>query len=389
MLSSSLCCTQRATIARQKWLFLFVAGIGVVLTKSFSLFLDLVRFIAALAVFVEHLSIPEFSGGLLGWRFGRYGAASVMLFFVLSGFVIAYVHRTREKTVRAYFVGRVSRLYSVTIIALLLTWVLDEVGSSINGAFYAGNYAFLVDPSIAGYVASFFFINEYKTIGLGGVAPGTNGPFWSLSFEATYYLVAGLICLVGGWRGLLASIFVLLLGGATIFVLMPIWWFGYFLYLNGNRIRIPVGVGITIALLGGASLAVFPQFPHIVPTLAGELFLWGRGEFHRNVLMDYIYGGSTLLLIVGLMSVAEVVQIKSENIEKIVRRIGLLTFPLYCVHYPAICFYRAVSPLRVGTWVDFVVMVVFVLAISVVVARFAEYLKTALRDGLQNIIPAR
>src|SRR4030095_922972 len=63
-------------------------GIGA-MKRGLSLYLDVVRVSAALAVVVTHLAYPELSGGMLApWRL--VGNDAVMVFFVLSGFVIAY-----------------------------------------------------------------------------------------------------------------------------------------------------------------------------------------------------------------------------------------------------------------------------------------------------------
>lgn len=63
---------------------------------SVSVFLDLARFGAALAVLFCHISGKRLTGGLL-WQLGPYGSEAVTVFFVLSGYVIAYVAATREK----------------------------------------------------------------------------------------------------------------------------------------------------------------------------------------------------------------------------------------------------------------------------------------------------
>ena len=104
-----------------------------------SLYLDLIRFFAAAMVFVTHASYERFTGG---WMreigLGSFGNDAVVVFFVLSGLVIAYVCHAREKTLRDYALSRAARIYSVVIPCLLLTVILDFAGSRINYAPYAG-----------------------------------------------------------------------------------------------------------------------------------------------------------------------------------------------------------------------------------------------------------
>src|SRR5712671_3594240 len=82
--------------------------------RELSTYLDLLRLTAAMAVFVSHLSWVRISGGFL-WQFQFLGHDAVMVFFVLSGFVIQYAAATKEKSLFDYQVARFARLYSVVI----------------------------------------------------------------------------------------------------------------------------------------------------------------------------------------------------------------------------------------------------------------------------------
>ena len=61
--------------------------------ESLSLYLDLVRFLATVAVLLFHLWPQWFPGFPLPWP----GHAAVIVFFVLSGFVIAHAYAERLK----------------------------------------------------------------------------------------------------------------------------------------------------------------------------------------------------------------------------------------------------------------------------------------------------
>ena len=50
----------------------------------------------------------------------RFGPEAVMLFFVISGFVIAYSVAQKEMKFREYFVRRFRRIYPLFLVALLL-----------------------------------------------------------------------------------------------------------------------------------------------------------------------------------------------------------------------------------------------------------------------------
>src|SRR4051812_33489695 len=101
------------------------------MNRETSVYLDAVRFLAALAVFFSHVGARYFSNGFL-WQAVSLGAPAVVVFFVLSGFVIGYVTERRETSGHDYVVARAARLYSVVVPTLLLTACFDWVGSQIN-----------------------------------------------------------------------------------------------------------------------------------------------------------------------------------------------------------------------------------------------------------------
>ena len=201
--------------------------------KFFSIYLDLVRFLAAMAVFTGHMMSNSISGHVIWWRLGEYGQICVTIFFVLSGYVIAYVTSERESIGKIYFMSRVSRLYSVTILALILTYIFDYFGHIFDPKLYEEKTigtVFLKTATITGYVSALFFVNEFQVFKFNGIAPGTNFPFWSLSFEAAYYLIAGLMLFVSKKISIPLILIILLLGGNAITALFPVWCFGFILY---------------------------------------------------------------------------------------------------------------------------------------------------------------
>ena len=66
------------------------------------------------------------------------GKQAVDVFFVLSGFVIAYICNTREPTLRTYVISRTVRIYSVALPALILTFLIDGLGKMVRPEVYDG-----------------------------------------------------------------------------------------------------------------------------------------------------------------------------------------------------------------------------------------------------------
>jgi len=75
------------------------------MTQALSLYLDALRFGAALTVFLGHYAGGRHSGGLF-WQMIPYGRVAVLAFFVLSGFVITWVTETKEQTIEEYGLSR-------------------------------------------------------------------------------------------------------------------------------------------------------------------------------------------------------------------------------------------------------------------------------------------
>jgi peptidoglycan/LPS O-acetylase OafA/YrhL len=80
-----------------------------VLRRGFSNYCDVLRFSAAFAVLLSHVSTHSLSGGFL-YQLQRIGHPSVIVFFVLSGYVISYVVSSKEKTLADYATSRLARL---------------------------------------------------------------------------------------------------------------------------------------------------------------------------------------------------------------------------------------------------------------------------------------
>ncbi len=101
--------------------------------KGTSLYLDLVRVLAALTVFMEHFRehTKKFLKGFwtshpfLASHTNPYSHTAVLVFFVLCGYVIAHVLAERERSLVNYAASRLARLYSVVLPALVLVAVCN------------------------------------------------------------------------------------------------------------------------------------------------------------------------------------------------------------------------------------------------------------------------
>lgn len=194
------------------------------MNRPTSVYLDFIRFCAAATVFIVHANYDRFTGGLpFLWRFRDLGNDAVMVFFVLSGFVIAYVASEKERTRREYFASRLARLYSVAVPALILTVCLDYLGSRINHALYDG-WWYQSDAPAWRVVVSLLFLNE---LWFDSVRPFSNGPYWSLGYEFWYYMLyASVAYSARSWKACIFTGMLCAFIGPKILLLFPVWLMG-------------------------------------------------------------------------------------------------------------------------------------------------------------------
>ncbi|HEY7576230.1 MAG TPA: acyltransferase family protein, partial [Acetobacteraceae bacterium] len=192
-----------------------------------SLYLDLVRFAAAVVVLLSHAWLVLFPGYPLHWP----GPAAVIVFFVLSGFVIAYVTDEKDRTLADYTLDRVSRLWSVALPALGFGMILGH---------FAGQSVFSPEPTWPGAgwrtAANTVFLGQTWFLDL---APPLNGPFWSLNYEAWYYAIFGAWTYLPRPFRVLTAVVLATIAGPKILLLMPCWLLGVVLYRSLWRWQLP------------------------------------------------------------------------------------------------------------------------------------------------------
>lgn len=125
---------------------------------------------------------------LLIFKFGHY---AVLLFFVLSGFVIHFSTykswlRSTSFSIPQYIYKRFKRIYPPFVFAILLTFLLDSIGKSLSYSIYNSSSAFYVESDLS---AQTFFGNLTMLQTVYTKVWGTNYPVWSLMYEWWFYLL--------------------------------------------------------------------------------------------------------------------------------------------------------------------------------------------------------
>ncbi|MCA2219456.1 acyltransferase family protein [Jidongwangia harbinensis] len=145
--------------------------------------LDVLRGIGALVVTYAHLGVfldlglPEVSRWVDVGRFG------VLLFFLVSGYVIP-MSLERHGSLRRFWVGRLFRLYPAWLLAVAVMAVLIQVDVAPLLPPIAENPA----AAVLGHL-----VMSQELIGL----PGLLSVFWTLSFEMLFYLLVSALFVLG------------------------------------------------------------------------------------------------------------------------------------------------------------------------------------------------
>lgn len=209
--------------------------------RAFSLYLDLVRFGAALLVVMAHYVDHNLLDMSPAQFLPSLGRESVVAFFVLSGFVIAYTTEAKKLTFKEYVVARCARIYSVALPLLLIAFLIAFIES-----------LYVDSPLISAYQVNkahiylplhFMFLGELWNL---SEVPPRLGQYWSLGYEVWYYILFAIAYYLEGVKKVLLGALVLLVVGHKLWLLLPVWLSGIWVYRLYQR----YSVKYSIARLG-------------------------------------------------------------------------------------------------------------------------------------------
>jgi peptidoglycan/LPS O-acetylase OafA/YrhL len=342
-----------------------------------SLYLDLLRPVAALVVLLSHLSFPAISGGRLK-AFASAGTQAVDVFFVLSGFVIAHVCATRERDARTYLVSRAARLYSVAIPALVLTAVLDGIGMRINPEPYRGAVQAFSPGLLARCLA---FLGEQWGAHR---FPGSNGAYWSLGFEVWYYAAfASFLYAPRRWRWL-APTAVLAFIGPKVAVMFPAWLLGVATYRVCAAPRLPRSAGWALLVLPLAALAGYETMPHS-PLQPFQALSLAKDRIMSTV-DDYFLAALFAAHLIGFVTVSDTFAPWLERHARPIRWVAGATFSIYLAHLPLLYFLSALSPWPKGSLATLALLLTLTPLLCLAFAEISERRKAAWHALIRNAV---
>lgn len=203
--------------------------------------LEAIRGFSALYVVLFHM-LPQkimLFGINIGFFF-RFGSEAVIMFLILSGFVIKYTwDRNPNKTFKTYFLKRFVRIYIPLLLIFLMAYLIK-----------CYNEGGLANPEIKTLLGNLFMLQDVISLKPNVISPTYlgNGVLWSLSYEWWFYMLFYLLSdrikspKINKWVNILTII------AAISYLFYPfiinrivmyfaIWWIGVKFaetYLNGD-----------------------------------------------------------------------------------------------------------------------------------------------------------
>jgi peptidoglycan/LPS O-acetylase OafA/YrhL len=312
-----------------------------------SVSLDLVRGLAAILVLIDHwrnLFFVHFREiGAHRWLFAvpyiltAAGHQALVIFFVLSGFLIAgTIRRAFDQgkwSWTSYLTHRVVRLWIVLIPGLVLCLLWDRIGAVLISAFAPHftsptirtmHYAELGD-SVTAFIGNLFFVQ-------GVLVPpfGSDGPLWTLANEFWCYILfpLGLIAVLPSSSPRVRLI------TAALAVLLCIW-------------LLPTLLPLFPIWLLGAALVGFPRLPLsasgrwlAAAAYVPVIFLCTHLQDSLPVVSDYLLAGVTIIFLWTLLSASQPAPQNSITV-CFCRGIARFSYTLYVVHLPLLALVAA------------------------------------------------
>jgi peptidoglycan/LPS O-acetylase OafA/YrhL len=282
-------------------------------------FLDALRGLSCLWVVLNHVKIPDLQEQLPHqvWLWGfHHGATGVIVFFVLSGFVISSsVDRVTfdGRSASRFALRRLLRLtppYYASIVAALVISVTSDFVKNDPVAF----------PTPGQLLAHLFYLPGVLRM------PVINGVYWTLFLEVQFYVVFGLLWwLVGRTGGLTDRRARLVLVVAACGTL--IWPIG-----NFNFFIEPFFWGYAYSFLGGALL--YWAYRGSIP--------WAPvGVFYAVLAVAWVWHGERLVGAAVITGALLALAIRRDGLNRWLTQApfqfaGKVSYSLYLIHAPVI-----------------------------------------------------
>lgn len=358
-----------------------------------SKFLDFIRGGAALLVLIAHCQQifinpywyphKELNVGVHLVLYRHLGSLGVMLFFVLSGFLIYQSvannissNKYDKFDARSFFISRLVRLYPPLLVAtgisLLGYFLLWFFGLNTSTEFATGRELFLAREELVvnwkDVFGSLLFLNtitdQFRT-------PLINGPLWSLAHEFWFYVLAAASALV-----------YMSIRNIWLIILISI-----FLFINVNSF---FWYGFLVWSAGFISACMW-RFWHFKAVRFGScfislafLFCWcyalneSSNSYFYNNRNKFLFGLSFAFSIPYILNSTRFIKfVNKSRLCLIIASVSPFAYTLYLIHFPImLCIFAFSNKFVDGNLLLLVFQIVFsmggVIFVAIVIGRVVE-----------------
>jgi peptidoglycan/LPS O-acetylase OafA/YrhL len=351
--------------------------------REFSIYLDALRFFAALYVLFFHIRKQQIGPMEVISRIPDHGHDAVILFFVLSGYVIAAAtDRKKGLGLREYVLDRSARVYSVAVPTLLFCAFVVIFFQPI---WESGNRQTIAQVALNSLANLFFVAQSWSW----KIWVYVNQPYWSLCYEVMYYAGFGVFMFMRGWQRWLGLLVVALVAGPKVLLLLPCWIMGVLAYRLRDRWPLSMSAGVAIGFVIPPLVLVAFHYAGFGPAVRNfsESVLGNQKdylEFSNDFLVDYV----TAILVALNLYAARYVPIRlSKRMDFWIVGGADMSFTLYLMHLPLVFIILNISGELRSSMLALVFAAVGVPLVCYMISLFTERQRPRLRAWLDRVLP--
>lgn len=343
---------------------------GYKLSEGSSVMLDLIRGITAQVVVIGHgISFFGIFTFMHEPNFPWMQNMAVLIFFLLSGFLIGYSTTSKSKNGNNYnfihyFIDRFSRIYTAFIPALIFVLAIDFISKNLQPESYAYENAF----NLKTFIGNIFMLQDFPGLAIVSckiTSFGSARVFWTLAIEWWIYMLYGFLVLVFIKRNKINFSTIILL---TFFSVVPIF---NLIMGRGNGLTTYWIFGLLIYIVSG--LNILEQVNKNLKII-GVLLLFGLGICRAYIQMEAYDPIFAFLLAMALWLLVDIFKDKkySEHSMNIIKFNASFSYTLYLIHYSILSFFKTHFSNGNNPYLLFVLSFLTANVISILIGRYTE-----------------
>jgi peptidoglycan/LPS O-acetylase OafA/YrhL len=363
--------------------------------------LDGMRGLAALTVMVHHFFgrfaeplLPETlypHGNALTWLpiIAEFGKLGVLLFFMISGFVIMMTLE-RSTGLLDFATRRAVRLWPTMLVCASLSFVM------INTSGMSEFYGYDFERSWVEYLSSILFFPPeltYRALGLPGEGNWVEGVYWTLWAEVRFYALVAAVFLVAPRGAFLWLWLGVQLVSTGLQAMMKLYGVGFDYFILRLLLQPTELAWFSLGICGymywtrRVSLPVLLLLPVALAAIALEPGINAQGQYDFSLASDL----QLVVVYAVIFAVFGLFLRRSPLLGPLRWRpllaVGLASYPLYLFHeMPGLVIFMLVAKSGLPAWLGPVIAAVVLIAVALLIHRLVEI---PARDHFTGLLKSR